>query len=138
MVMPWFMAAPWCPKFKGAGGTNSFGEWRIQVQAILRAQRLSAPQQVDFIMNALEGDAKREVLLMELVEEASATDIFKQLETLYGDKTSLAQIRVRFFKCRQGAEEGPGAFTLRLRELFARWRKEEPTGSARGEYTLRD
>lgn len=57
--MPWFMRAAWIPKSGGQKGT--FSEWRVQVEAMLRAQRPSQQQQADFVLGALEGEAKREL-----------------------------------------------------------------------------
>ncbi|KAJ8352268.1 hypothetical protein SKAU_G00237440 [Synaphobranchus kaupii] len=61
---PWFMCAQWVPKFNGGEGTVKFVEWKAQVQAVLRAQALTEDQQVDFVLGALEGTARREVLLL--------------------------------------------------------------------------
>lgn len=65
VLMPWFMGSPWVPKFSGKGGAAALREWKTQIEAFLRAQGLSGQQKVDFVLNALEGDAKREVLLAE-------------------------------------------------------------------------
>ena len=61
-VMPWFMGAAWIPKFGGEKG--KFTEWRAQVEAMLRAQGLNPQQQTDFVLGALEGEAKRELQLV--------------------------------------------------------------------------
>lgn len=61
-VMPWFMGAAWVPKFDGDKAT--FVEWKVQVEAMLRAQELNQQQQADFVFGALEGEAKRELQLI--------------------------------------------------------------------------
>ncbi|KAL7868397.1 hypothetical protein SRHO_G00097810 [Serrasalmus rhombeus] len=55
--MPWFMGAAWIPKFDG--DKTKFGEWRGQVEAMLRAQGLNPQQQADFLLGVLEGEATR-------------------------------------------------------------------------------
>ncbi|KAJ8380699.1 hypothetical protein SKAU_G00014770 [Synaphobranchus kaupii] len=60
----WFLCAQWVPKFSGGEGTMKFGEWKVQVQAMLRAQALTEDQQVDFVLGALEGTAQRKVRLL--------------------------------------------------------------------------
>ncbi|KAL7881977.1 hypothetical protein AOLI_G00088260 [Acnodon oligacanthus] len=57
VMMPWFMDGPWIPKFSGKGGAAAFEEWRVQMEAFLRAQGLSG-QRVDFVLSALEGEAR--------------------------------------------------------------------------------
>lgn len=138
MVMPWFMGVPWVPKFSGDCDQVKFGEWIWQIEAMLRAQGLSEQQKADFVIGALEGSARREILLLETNLRATAVQILSQLKNLYGKQVSLAQLRVQFFKCQQQEGESIGAFILRLRELFSRWKAGEPGGSAQDETTARD
>ena len=65
VMMPWFMGGPGMPKFSGMGGSAAFAEWQPQMEAFLRAQGLSGQQKVDFVLSALEGEAKQEVQLAE-------------------------------------------------------------------------
>lgn len=68
----------------------------------------------------------------------SATEILKELVTLYNETMPLSQIRVQFFKCVQNEEESIGAFVLCLCELFLRWPEKEPRGSAQDDTTAHD
>ncbi|XP_041967792.1 uncharacterized protein LOC121724918 [Alosa sapidissima] len=126
VLMPWFMGGPWIPKFSGKGGGATYGEWQAQIEAFLRAQGLSGQQKLDFILSALEGEAKQEVLLAEPDKRDTDTNLFALLKTLYGKAEPVAQLRAKFFQCRQGVDEGVGAFVLRLRELHHRWRAVDP------------
>ncbi|KAL2087263.1 hypothetical protein ACEWY4_018322 [Coilia grayii] len=132
VMMPWFMGGPWIPKFSGKGGAAAFEEWRGQMEAFLRAQGLSGQQRVDFILSALEGEAKQEIQLVAPTDKDTDVEVFDVLKGLYGHTVSVAQLRAQFFQCRQGAEEGVGAFTLRLRELHHQWRAVDP-GPAGGD-----
>lgn len=60
MIMPWFMGVPWVRKFSGEGSETKFGEWLWQIEAMLRAQRLSEEQKVDFIVGAFRGQCQKE------------------------------------------------------------------------------
>lgn len=126
MMVPWFLGGPWVPKY-GEKNSPPIAEWRGQMEVYLRAQTLSAAQEVDFILSALQGEAKREVSLLSATERDTAQKIFSVLERLYGDNVSDCQTRAQFFKCQQQVGEGVGPFILRLRESHSRWRSKEPT-----------
>lgn len=137
VMMPWFMGGPWVPKFGGNEREAKFSEWKTVIEAFVRAQGLSVAQRVDFVLSALESDAKREVLLLPQGDRDTDINIFAALTTLYDGHQSVAQLRANFLKSRQGAEEGVGAFTLRLRELHHRWRAKEAAGAAGDDEILR-
>lgn len=105
---------------------------------MLRAQGLQGQQSVDFVLWALEGKAKRQVMLLETAQRASDKTILAELKELYGQLSSLAQIRVQFFQCRQKEEESVELYTLRFQELFNRWRTNEPQELTQSEATARD
>lgn len=135
-VMPWFMGAAWFLKFDG--NRAKFGEWRVQVEAMLRAQGLSEQQQADFLLGALEGDAKRELHLVQPSSKNTGAKVLQQLQTLYAKPTTKAQLRASFFNCRQCADETVSAYILRLRELFSRWQERDAGGTEDGEDLLLD
>ncbi|KAJ8006606.1 hypothetical protein DPEC_G00110400 [Dallia pectoralis] len=129
MMMPWVMGGPWVPTFSGTlDCTPKFGEWRAKIETYLRAQGLPADQRVDFVLLALEGDAKREVMLLPPEQRNTDIKIFEFLASLYAGNQSLDLVRAQFFECRQKVEEGVGAFILRFRELHHRWQARMPGG----------
>lgn len=134
--MPWFMGGPWVPKF-GEGGPSKFQEWRNQIEAFIRAQGLNEVQRVDFVLSALEGNAKREIILLAEGERNTDVKILDALASLYGGQQSVAQLRIQFFNCKQQPGEGVGPFTLRLRELHQRWRDKEPLTAGTDDELLR-
>lgn len=121
-VMPWFMGAAWIPKF--GGEIRKFLEWRVQVEAMLRAQGLSHQQQADFVLGALEGEAKRELQLVNPRDKDNGQKVLDILTKLYDRPTTKAQLRVNFFNCKQRTDENVNAFILRLRELCSRWQEQ--------------
>lgn len=135
-LMPWFMGGPWVPKFSG-GEPPKFVEWRTHIEAFIRAQGLNAEQRVDFLLSALEGNAKREIALLDVGDRGTDTMILEALAKLYEGQQSVAQLRVQFFNGKQEPGEDVGAFTLRLRELHHKWRARDPPGGGSDEELLR-
>lgn len=126
-VMPWFMGAAFIPKFDGEA--TKFIQWRAQVEVMLRAQGLSQQQQADFVLGALEGNAKRELQLISPREKDTGKKILDLLQTMYAQPISKAQLRASFFNCKQKTDETVNAFILRLRELFYRWQESDQEGA---------
>ncbi|CAL9687354.1 unnamed protein product [Knipowitschia caucasica] len=135
-MMPWFMGAAWIPKF--GGKRDQFGEWKAQVEAMLRAQGLSQQQQVDFVLGALEGDAKREIMLASANEKDTSAKIMDLLERVYGQPATKAQARMNFFNCKQKTDESINAFVLRLREAFCTWQEKDEGGTGDSDDLLLD
>ncbi|KAL2098319.1 hypothetical protein ACEWY4_007526 [Coilia grayii] len=125
MIVPWFLGGPWVPKFEGGQGQMSFGQWRTQIESFLRAQTLNTAQGVDFVLSALQGDARREVLLLPEAKRRTVEQILQELQGLYGEKTTAAQLRTQFFSCKQRPGEGVNAYILRLRECLYQWSQRE-------------
>ncbi|XP_024117087.1 uncharacterized protein LOC112138709 [Oryzias melastigma] len=135
-TMPWFMGAAFIPKFNGDRST--FTEWRVQVEAMLRAQGLGPQQQADFIMSALEGEAKRELLLLPQEERNTGDKVFELLQREFAKPVSKAQLRAAFFNCRQKSDETAHLFILRLREVFSKWRQQDENGARDADDLLLD
>ena len=84
LAMPWFMCSPWVPRFTGEVSGMGFGEWRTQIEAILRAQGLVEQQQTDLIMGALDGRAKREAMLFSPEQKHSPASLWTALQGRFG------------------------------------------------------
>ncbi|XP_041939766.1 uncharacterized protein LOC121700694 [Alosa sapidissima] len=136
LIMPWFLSAPWVPKF--AGERQKFGEWQTQTRAMLRAQPLNAQQQVDFVFSTLDGDARREAALLSDADRRNGERVITALEKIFGDTASNAQRRGEFYKCRQAADERTSSFSLRLRECYAKWRAVDGEAHMDEDALLRD
>nr|XP_055048922.1 uncharacterized protein LOC129434089 [Misgurnus anguillicaudatus] len=134
LLVPWFMGGPWIPRFSGEKG--KFNSWRSQIEAMLRAQGLTTQQGVDFLLAALDGEARRQARLFKAEETADTKALLDALQKRYGDGASRAQRRSRFFSCRQSQDEGVESFILKLRELYFDWQGREPTQEEEGEYLL--
>ncbi len=137
-VMPIFMGAPWAQRYGGPGSELSLSEWRAQVEYLAGLQGLSAPQTLQFILNSLEGEARREVQAAPEATRATAQAVFDFLTGQYGDATPVAVLRTQFFNCKQGPRQTLRAFALRLREQFTRLKRRRDHGLGGEETLLRD
>lgn len=80
-------------------------------------------QQVDFLLTALEGEAKREIQLVLPPDRNTGKKILDFLQNLYFKPTTKAQLRANFFNCTQQPNENINAYILRLREMFFKWQE---------------
>lgn len=132
------MGVPWAPRFNGKSDGLKYGDWANQMKTLLRAQRLTEEQTIDFILSAVEDDAKREIQLLDEQNRNTADKIFDFLNRLYAGTSSAADLRMKCFNIRQGSREVLSDFSLHILETFQQWREAEPDGTARQETTLRD
>ncbi len=109
-----------------------------QVEYLAGLQGLSAPQMLQFILNSLEGEARREVQAAPEATRATAQAVFDFLTGQYGDATPVAVLRTQFFNCKQGPRQTLRAFALRLREQFTRLKRRRDHGLGGEETLLRD
>lgn len=65
-------------------------------------------------------------MLLALENRDTELKILAVLTRKYGSSSSLDQLRVDFFDCKQFPGEGIEDFMLRLRESFNRWRSRDP------------
>ena len=124
--MPWFFGSQFISKFNGEKGTIRFSQWLLQVEAFLRAQALQPQQGVDFLLNALDGQAHREAILFPQTDRVSPEALIKALSDKYGDNRSPDTLQELFFSCKQTDKEGSEEFALRLRERLHQWRTSDP------------
>lgn len=108
------------------------------MQYLAGLQGLSDSQKVQFVLNYLEGEAKREVQAASEATRATAQAIFKFLAGQYGDATPVAVLRAQFFNCKQGPRQTLRAFARRLREQYTRLKGRRDHGLGAEEALLRD
>lgn len=137
-VMPVFMGNPWVQKYGGVESEVRLSEWKAQIEYLASLQGLSAAQRLQFVLNSLEGEARREVQAAPEAVRATAQTIFQFLTEQYGDTTPVAVLRAQFFACKQGPRQPSRAFALRLREQFTRLQGRPDHGLGDGETLLRD
>lgn len=133
-----FIGVPWAQKYGGPGSELSLTDWKAQVEYLAGLQGLREAQRIQFVLNSLEGEAKREVRAAPETVRATPQAIFEFLSRQYGDSTPVAVLRAQFFNCKQGSGQTLRAFALRLREQFSRLRSREHHGLGDEETLLRD
>lgn len=101
-------------------------------------QPISDSQKANFVLGLLDGEAKREILILERACRNMPKKIFDVLSALYGDNTHVSTLRTQYFNCRQEPQQTLRSFALRLRELFSRLRQREDVGLGEGDVLLRD
>ena len=82
VMMPWFMSSSWVPKFTGEDDSLPFSKWHPKVRSYLRAQGLDHSQTADFVLDALEGKAHRQVMLLPPERRQSEETILAELTKL--------------------------------------------------------
>lgn len=137
MMMPVYPGAPWLPKFHGPNSDIKYGDWKEQMSGILNTQNLTEPRKVELLQGALAGEAKLQISLLDAEDRDTGAKIFTYLESLYGDNTSVAVLRSRFFGCVQKPNESVKSFILRLRELYRKLQRRSPD-DAPSERNLQD
>ena len=114
------MGTPWVPTFRGGKVESQdihFQEWVWPQQAILDMQPLKETQKVSMLISNLEGEAKREVLVLNLEERRTVQQVIVALEQVYGDCVPLAAVRSQFFSCKQRPQETVREYALSLQEF---------------------
>lgn len=137
-VMPVFMGAPWAQKYGGPGSNLTFREWKSQVEYLAGLQGLNEAQCLGFVLGSLEGEAKREVQAAPAEKRGTAAAVFDYLSQLYGDNTSMAILRSRFFNCKQSPGQSLRSFSLQLRELASQLQRRNDPSLGAGETLIRD
>lgn len=135
--MPVYPGAPWLPKFKGPDGDLKYADWKEQIKGLLGSQDLTEAKKVDIVLGALTGEAKRQIVVLDLEERDQVIKIFIYLDSLYGDQTPTPVLRSQFFSCNQKPDEAVQTFILRLRELYCRLKRQDRENSP-SESALRD
>lgn len=109
-----------CSKFSGARGTNeiTFKQWKTDLEMWFRMYGIPAANQLDWVLNSIEGEAKREVAILPQDQKDTVQKVFEKLEGLYSCTVPASASRSLFFNCRQQAEESVRTFALRLQECW--------------------
>ena len=138
-MMPVYPGAPWLPKFGGTEGEEKYREWKDQIKGLLGTltQETNAARKANILLKTLTGEAKRQVSVLEEGERDTVDKVFTFLDGLYKETVPVSRMRVEFYSCIQRPEESVSSYILRLRELFCRLRRGDPT-AAPSDATLRD
>ena len=139
MLMSPFMPGSMCgQRFKGKHSDISLTEWIETLNTMFRMYRIPDTLQVDFVLSHLEGETKRQILVVAAGERDTTEKVFKRLKSLYGDKMSASVLRSLCFSCRQELTETVPDFSLRLQELFKKLKEKDAGGIPNMDAMMRD
>lgn len=116
-------------------------DWAAHLKSTLRLYNLATDLQADVALNALEGDARRTIMLRPEEERKTLDAIFSILESIYGETSGTGTLRSRFFTRFQREDETIPQFANALQEIWAHIRKREASGAnvlGNGDQILRD
>ena len=126
-----------CPIFRGRTGIG-LSEWVEEVQACMRARRLSPLDQAFFLFDHLEGEARDEIKYRSDAERGDPVRILAILQELYGCAESYVALQAAFFSRKQQEEETLLEFSLSLIGLMERVKQCAPAAMPNAEALLRD
>lgn len=110
-------------KFEGKDSEISLGGWKTNLQMAFALQGVPIEFRAELIICCLEGEAKRDILILPLEKRSTAKQLFNELGKLDGDRATALVLRSQFFNARQEAQEDIGSFALRLKKHFLRLKK---------------
>lgn len=129
-----------CPRFSGdrQGQTGIAEDWIREVRKALVGQPLTPKEQVTWVYDLLDGEAKREVTFSLDLEQVCVEDIFTVLLEHFGCDQSYVAIQQQFFHRRQGEKETLREFTQALVTLLQQLQKKDPRVVPLPDMVLRD
>lgn len=116
------------PKF--SGDKVSLEDWKERLEGAARLCNIAPHLKAELALSTLEGEARKTVMLHSTRQRASFEQILSILEDVYGDVSSEAVLRKRFFARHQKENETLPQYANGLRELMTALQKKEETGAA--------
>ena len=138
LMSPFMAGNMWGQKFSGKNPDVRLPEWQTNLKTMFSMFNLAAYAQTDMVLNSLEGEAKRHILLLEQGDRTTVEQIFSVLNDLYGNRMPTSSLRSMCFSCKQEPAETVMEFSLRLQELFQKLKKRDPDGMGPFDRLLRD
>lgn len=126
-----------CPMFRGRSGIG-LDEWIEEVNACMRARRLSTTDQAFFLFDHLEGEARDEIKFRSSAERGDPDKVIAALQELYGCSESYVALQEAFFSRRQQEGETLQEFSLALMSRMEAVKQRVPSEMLNAEVLLRD
>jgi hypothetical protein len=111
---------PQLPKLRGEVFPGATDQFSREVRRILKNYKLQDGAAVEFIISALSGTARQEIIGQADDEIATPEQVLTILEETFGDRRGLQTLLSNFHSCRQGRTEGVVEFAQRLQQLAHR------------------
>lgn len=128
-----------CPRFSGnlAQDSLSVGDWVEEVRKSLAARQTSLAEQVSFVCDLLDGEAKKEVKFS-LPNGANPEAIFDILLENFGCDQTYVTLQKQFFQRRQHENESIREFSHALLEIMELLKTRDPRGVVNPDLVIRD
>ena len=129
-----------CSRFSGDrhGCGGRVEDWITEVRKALVGRPLSASEQVAWVYELLDGEAKREVTFSLDIERTQVEAIFSVLLEHFGCDQTYVAIQRQFFHRRQGQKETLREFTQALVDLLQQLQTKDPRVVPLPDMVLRD
>ena len=119
-------------KLKKFSGEESSDEFILEAKVMLQLQPMPDETAASWILGALEGRARREVLAKGATNLNTPAKIFEILEQHWGEHRDTSTLAGAFYKRQQGPREQVGDYATALQGL---WRKTNANPTVQGETT---
>lgn len=116
------------PKFNGANVLLE--DWKERLESAVRLCNVAQHLKTELALSTLEGDARRTVMLQPARHRQTYEQIVSLLEDVYGDVTSEAVLRKKFFARLQKEDETLAQYANALQELMGVLQKREEQHAA--------
>ena len=129
-----------CSRFSGELKEQGSGieDWIVEVRKALIGQPWTPAEQVTWVYNLLDGEAKREVDFSIEIDGASLEAIFSILLEHFGCDQTYIAIQRQFFHRQQGEKESLREFTQALTTLLQQLQQKDPRLVPFPDMVLRD
>ena len=129
-----------CSRFTGErhGQGQRVEDWIKDVRKALVGQPLTPPEQVTWVCDLLDGEAKREVNFSLNLEDTHVDAVFEVLLEHFGCDQTYVAIQRQFFHRRQGKEETIREYTQALVVLLEQLQRKDPRMVPLPDMVLRD
>ncbi|KAM4038194.1 uncharacterized protein ACNLHF_016513 isoform 1-T3 [Anomaloglossus baeobatrachus] len=123
ITMPYIPGAEWLPQYSGESHTLS--DFRERLHSLFRVYPLTESQKVGILMGQLTGAAQHEVKSWPGTDKGTATQILAKLKSTFDTRTA-AEIKMRFFGCKQRATDSIRDYALNLQEALRAIKQVDP------------
>ena len=129
-----------CPRFSGElrGQGSGIEDWIVEVRKALLGRPWTPVEQVTWVCDLLDGEAKREVAFSIDLEDTSVDAVLNVLLEHFGCDQTYVAIQRQFFHRQQGEKESLREFTQALTTLLQQLQQKDPRLVPYPDMVLRD
>ncbi|XP_073400964.1 uncharacterized protein [Dendrobates tinctorius] len=123
LSMPYIPGAAWLPQYSGESHTLS--EFKERLCGLFKVYPLSESQKVNILIGQLTGAAQREVKAWQDTDKETVAKILAKLRSTF-DTCTAAETKMRFFGCKQKAQDSIRDYALNLQEALRGVKQVDP------------